>query len=260
MKKILTIAGSDSSGGAGVQADLKTFSAFGEYGMSVITAVTAQNTQGVTDIYNITIDSVKKQIKAVFEDIEPDAVKIGMLSNKEIVMAVYESLKEFGAKNIVLDPVMVSTSGFKLLDEDCIEALTKHLFSLATVITPNMPEASVLLNREINTVKDMEKAALDLQKPINGNILIKGGHLHDRCTDILCCRGEITEFTNEKIDANNTHGTGCTLSSAIALMLARGYDVKTAVKEAKDYVYGAIKNAPDFGKGSGPLNHFWRNK
>lgn len=257
MKKVLTIAGSDSSGGAGIQADLKTMTSHKVYGMSVITALTAQNTTGVFGVLESTPEFVSLQIDAVFKDIYPDAVKIGMVSNKEIISVIAEKLKEYKAKNIVLDPVMVATSGSKLFKDDSIDMLINKLTPLATVITPNIQEAEVLCGFEINNKEDMRKAALKISQNYCGCILIKGGHLTDSSDDLLYVDGEFTWYKQAKINNSNTHGTGCTLSSAIACNLAEGFNIKESIQNAKNYITGALKANLNLGNGSGPLNHCW---
>ena len=259
MKKVLTIAGSDSSGGAGIQADLKTFCAHKVYGMSVITAVTAQNTLGVSHIETLSSFSVKKQIEAVAEDIEIDAVKIGMLSNAEIILTVAELIKRYRFKNIVLDPVMISTTGFDLLEKDAKEALIQELLPLADVITPNLHEASAILDGlEIKSKDDMEKSVHAFRKLTASAVLIKGGHLVDDAADLLAYEDKFRWYDAPKINTNNTHGTGCTLSSAIASNLALGLSVEQAVFDAKEYITGAIRNSLDIGSGNGPTNHLYR--
>ncbi|WP_373899777.1 bifunctional hydroxymethylpyrimidine kinase/phosphomethylpyrimidine kinase [Haloimpatiens sp. FM7315] len=258
MKKVLTIAGSDCSGGAGIQADLKTIIANKCYGMSVITALTAQNTTGVYGIETCSKDFVKNQMDCIFKDIFPDAVKIGMVSSIEVIEAISEKLKEYKAKNIVVDPVMVSTSGSKLLEDDAIDKLLKDLIPLAKVITPNLFEAEILCGFKIKTTEDMIKAAKKIGENFNGHILIKGGHLEDNANDLLFSKGEIFWFQEEKIDNPNTHGTGCTLSSAIASNLAKGYSVRDSIKNSKDYITGALRANLNLGKGSGPLDHGYK--
>lgn len=262
INKILTIAGSDCSGGAGIQADLKTMAAFGCYGMSVITALTAQNTTGVYGVENCSAEFIEKQIDCVFNDIIPDAVKIGMVSSASIVKSISEKLILYKPKDIVVDPVMVSTSGSKLLDEDAIESLIKDLIPLATVITPNLFEAALLCGFEIKTTKEMIKAAEKIAEEYSGNILIKGGHLEDHANDLLYKDGKTTWFKAERIANLNTHGTGCTLSSAIACNLAKGYSVEESIRKSKTYISGALKDQLDLGRGRGPLNHCyeWTNK
>lgn len=255
MKKVLTIAGSDCSGGAGIQADIKTITVHKMYAMSVITALTAQNTTGVYGILEADKDFVENQIDCVFTDIFPDAVKIGMLSNTDIIKSIANKLKLYNVKNIVLDPVMVSTSGSKLLKDDAIDTLVNCLMPLATVITPNTREAECLANMNIDSKEQMEEAAREISKKYKGYILIKGGHLTDCSDDLLYVDGKSYWFEQENIDNNNTHGTGCTLSSAIACNLANGYDIVQSIKNAKNYITGALKANMDLGKGSGPLMH-----
>lgn len=259
MKTVLTIAGSDSIGGAGIQADIKTISANGCYAMSVITAVTAQNTIGVTGIHDIPPEFVLKQLEAIFDDITPDAVKIGMLSNTEIIYAIADFLKKRKAVNIVADTVMVSTSGHRLLAENAVTALTENIFPIACIVTPNIPEAEILSDMEIKNSRQMIKSAEKIYDKFGVHVLIKGGHLESAASDLLYADGVKTWFETEKINNPNTHGTGCTLSSAIASNLAKGMNVKESVKLAKDYVTGAIMYGLDLGKGRGPLNHMYRN-
>lgn len=256
MKKVLTIAGSDSCGGAGIQADLKAMSALGVYGMSVITAVTAQNTKGVFGVSEIPNELILGQIKAIFDDIQVDAVKIGMLSSSQVIKTVSHALQKVNAKNVVIDPVMVSKSNYKLLKDEAIEEL-KNFISLGYLITPNIPEAEILSQMQIKSEEDMVNSALIIQKLGVKNILLKGGHRKDNCTDILLLEnGEIVKFEGERIDTKNTHGTGCTLSSAIASFLAKGLSVEKAIKEAKAYITEAIKNSFSIGSGVGPVGHF----
>ncbi|GHU58967.1 hydroxymethylpyrimidine/phosphomethylpyrimidine kinase [Clostridia bacterium] len=255
MVKVLTIAGSDSSGGAGIQADIKTITAHKAYAMSVITALTAQNTTGVFGIHEVPPEFVEKQIDAVFADIYPDAVKIGMVSNPRIIKVIAKRLKYHDAKNIVVDPVMVSTSGSKLLSDDSIETLTGELFPLASVVTPNIPEAELLCGFSINNESDMKKAGRAISERTKTAVLVKGGHLVNDAVDFMCSHDSITKFGAKRIDNTNTHGTGCTLSSAIACGLAFGYSLEESVKRAKDYVSGALSAKLDLGAGSGPLDH-----
>lgn len=262
--KALTIAGSDSGGGAGIQADLKTFSALGCYGMSVITAMTAQNTQAVTGIQAADSEFVAQQMDAVLEDIGTDAVKIGMLFSAGIIEAVADRLSVHKVKNIVLDPVMIAKSGDKLLKDDAIETMTEKLFPLATLITPNIPEANVLTGLDIRTESDLGKAAEKLFETGVKNVLIKGGHLEgDESTDYLFSKKDHSiekyQFAAPRIQTKNTHGTGCTFSSAIAAFLAQGCDLESAVKFAKQYMNGAIEDgaAYQLGSGHGPVNHFF---
>lgn len=254
MKTALTIAGSDSSGGAGIQADLKTFLANGVYGMSAITALTAQNTLGVRSVLNSTPEFLCDQLDAIFEDIFPDAIKIGMVSSAELIEIIAERLKFYGAKNIVVDPVMVATSGAKLIDDDAIHTLKSKLFPLATIITPNIPELEVILHKKISTPLDMEIFAEKIFEQYGCAVLAKGGHNLNDANDYLF-DGVGQWFYGKRIDTQNTHGTGCTLSSAIAANLAKGFDLKTSVGRAKSYLTGALSTNLNLGKGSGPLNH-----
>ncbi len=257
LKTALTIAGSDCSGGAGIQADLKTFSAHGVFGMSVITAVTAQNTQGVFGIQDIHPDMVENQIEAIFEDLPVDSVKIGMVSKIETIEAITKKLSIYKPNIIVLDPVMVSKSGYHLLNEESIDFLIKYLLPMATIITPNLPEAEVILGIEIKTIYDMERAAISIYNMGSKNVLIKGGHLEGDATDILYDGMKFTHFKQERIHTKNTHGTGCTLSSAIASNLALEYSIIDAVKKAKTYITEAIAHSLNLGKGVGPTHHFY---
>jgi hydroxymethylpyrimidine/phosphomethylpyrimidine kinase len=261
--RVLTIAGSDSGGGAGIQADLKTIAAHGCYGASVITALTAQNTLGVTGIHAVPVDFVAAQMDAVLGDIGADAVKIGMLFSPELIRTVAEGLIRHGVKAIVLDPVMVAQSGDKLLQDEAIEALKSELIPLATLITPNLPEASVLLNREIATQEAAMQALTELAAMGCGNVLVKGGHLESGDSDdtlYLGPEGRIVTLPGVRIPTRNNHGTGCTLSSAIASNLARGEDVESAVRHAKEYISGAIRAGAAYaiGQGHGPVHHFYR--
>ena len=255
MKTALTIAGSDSSGGAGIQADIKTMTANGVYAMSAITALTAQNTIGVTDMMKVSPVFLEEQLECIFTDIWPDAVKIGMVTSKELILTIAASLKKYQAKNIVLDPVMVATSGAKLISDDAIRALQTELLPLATVATPNIPEAEVLSEMKIHTQKDMVKAAQMISMKYQCSVLCKGGHQIEDANDLLYHDGEITWFYGRRIPNPNTHGTGCTLSSAIASNLAKGYALKDAIQFAKNYISGALAANLDLGKGSGPMNH-----
>jgi hydroxymethylpyrimidine/phosphomethylpyrimidine kinase len=261
--KVLTIAGSDSGGGAGIQADLKTFSAIGCYGMSVITALTAQNTQGVKAIHAVPPAFAVEQIEAVLSDIGADAIKIGMLYSAELIEAVAQALKKHGARKIVLDPVMVAQSGDKLLQDDAIEAIKTHLMPLADVVTPNIPEASVLCGRQLTQWSDIESAAETLAKYGSRSILIKGGHGDERkSTDLLFLAGEgrFVSCEADRIETNNNHGTGCTLSSAIASYMAKGKDIEEAVQEAKTFMNHAIAAGAHYkiGHGHGPVHHFFQ--
>lgn len=255
MKKALTIAGSDSSGGAGIQADLKTMTMNGVYAMSAITALTAQNTTGVSGIMEVTPEFLSLELDAVFTDIYPDAVKTGMVSSSELIHTIVNSLKKYHAKNIVVDPVMVATSGAKLISDDAIETLKKELLPIATVITPNIPEAEVLSGIKINNEEDMITAARIIYEKYGCNVLCKGGHQINDANDLLYRDGSYIWFKGKRINNNNTHGTGCTLSSAIASYLAREESLDEAVKHAKVYISKALEAQLDLGKGSGPLAH-----
>ena len=255
MRTALSIAGSDSSGGAGVQADLKTMTMNGVFAMSAITALTAQNTTGVTGILEADPEFLKKQIDAVFEDIRPDAVKIGMVSSSGLIKMIAERLQHYKAENIVVDPVMVATSGSRLLEEDAVDTLKKELLPIATVITPNIPEAEILCGMEIHTEEDMVAAAKAIYEDLGCAVLLKGGHNINDANDLLYTKEEVSWFKGKRINNPNTHGTGCTLSSAIAANLAKGFDLKTSVQRAKDYISRALAEMLDLGAGSGPMNH-----
>lgn len=258
MKTVLTIAGSDSIGGAGIQADLKTMCAHKVYGMTVIAALTAQNTMGVQGIHTPPPDFVTAQIDSVFTDIIPDAVKIGMLANAGIIQAVADGLSKYHAKNIVLDPVMISTSNHRLLEESAEKALIQVLLPMADVITPNLPEAAALAGSpQITTREQMLDAAKTISSLTKAAILVKGGHLIDCADDLLFANGTAHWFSTQHIDTDNTHGTGCTLSSAIASNLALGHPLVEAVRISKDYITGALRNDPHLGHGNGPLNHLY---
>ncbi len=255
MRTAITIAGSDSSGGAGIQADIKTMMANGVYAMSAITALTAQNTTGVTSILNATPKFLGEELDAVFTDIYPDAVKIGMVSEGGLIRVIAEKLRQYQAKNIVVDPVMVATSGAKLISEDAVETLKQELFPLADVLTPNIPEAEVLTGRTINGMQEMIEAAKEISETYHCAVLCKGGHNVNDANDLLYADGSYRWFNGKRINNPNTHGTGCTLSSAIAANLAKGYDLETAVRRAKDYISGALAAMLDLGTGSGPMDH-----
>lgn len=255
IKTVLTIAGSDSSGGAGIQADLKTMLANGVYGMSAITALTAQNTTGVTAISEVTPEFLGQQLDAVFTDIFPDAVKTGMVANAKLIRVIAERLNFYKAKNIVVDPVMIATSGARLISEEAVAVLKERLLTIAALVTPNIPEAEVLSEIRIADKSDMEKAASLIYEKYGSSVLLKGGHSINNADDLLYENGEAVWFEGVRIDNPNTHGTGCTLSSAIASNLAKGYDLKTSVRLAKEYISGALASMLDLGKGSGPLNH-----
>lgn len=257
MKKALTIAGSDSCGGAGIQADIKTMTMHGVYAMSAITALTAQNTTGVTGIMEVTPEFLKEQIDDVFNDIRPDAVKIGMVSSSELINATADRLKSYGAENIVADPVMIATSGSRLINEDAIATLKSDLLPIASIITPNIPEAEVLSGISIHNKNDMIKAAKIISEDYGCAVLCKGGHSLNDANDLLFADGKYKWFNGKRVDNPNTHGTGCTLSSAIASNLAKGFDIESSVQRAKDYISGAVEDMLDLGKGSGPLNHMF---
>lgn len=258
MFRALTIAGSDTCGGAGIQADLKSFSANGVYGMSVITAVTAQNTMGVFGIQDINPEMIEAQIDVIFNDISVDAIKIGMVSKIESIKSISKSLKKAEKlPMIVLDPVMISKSGFNLLSKDAKETLINELFPLATLITPNLPEAEEILGIEIKTLGDMKEAALKLKELGPKAVLVKGGHLEGEATDLLFDGKEFIVLPQKRINTTHTHGTGCTLSSAIAANLAKGMTIEAAVREGKKYVTTAIEHGFELGKGVGPTNHFY---
>ena len=255
MRTALSIAGSDSSGGAGIQADLKTMTMNGVFAMSAITALTAQNTTGVTGIMEVTPDFLQQQIDAVFEDIYPDAVKIGMVSSSALIEKIAERLQFYGAKNIVVDPVMVATSGSRLIAEEAVKTLKEKLLPIAAVVTPNIPEAKILSGMEIHTEEEMEKAAKMIGDSYSCAVLLKGGHNINDANDLLYSDGKCKWFKGKRIDNPNTHGTGCTLSSAIAANLAKGYGLEDAVEKAKNYISGALAAILDLGAGSGPMNH-----
>lgn len=257
MKKALTIAGSDSCGGAGIQADIKTMTMNGVYAMSAITALTAQNTTGVTGIMEVTPEFLKEQIDDVFNDIRPDAVKIGMVSSSELIKTIADRLKAFDAVNIVVDPVMVATSGSRLINEDAIATLKSDLLPIASIITPNIPEAEVLSEISIQSEKDMIRAAKIISESYGCAVLCKGGHSINEANDLLYENEKYRWFKGKRIDNPNTHGTGCTLSSAIASNLAKGFELSVAVQRAKDYISGALADMLDIGKGSGPMNHMF---
>lgn len=255
MRTALTIAGSDSSGGAGIQADIKTMTANGVFAMSAVTALTAQNTTGVTGIMEVSPEFLKKQLDCVFMDIYPDAVKIGMVSSASLIRTIAETLIEYGAKNIVVDPVMVATSGSRLISEDAIDTLKEKLLPMASVLTPNIPEAEVLSGMQVKTEEDMIRAAERIGREYGCAVLLKGGHQLNDANDLLYRNGSSRWFYGKRIDNPNTHGTGCTLSSAIASNLAKGFSMDEAVERAKIYISGALGAMLDLGKGSGPMNH-----
>ncbi len=255
MKTALSIAGSDCSGGAGIQADLKTMTMNGVFAMSAITALTAQNTTGVTGIFEVTPEFLEQQIDAVFQDIRPDAVKIGMVSSTDLIQSIAQRLRFYEAENIVVDPVMVATSGSRLIASEAVETLKRELLPLAAVVTPNIPEAEILSGCTIQNEEDMVQAAKIISENYHCAVLCKGGHNINDANDLLYADGKAQWFYGKRIQNPNTHGTGCTLSSAIAANLAKGYNLTAAVGKAKDYISGALAAMLDLGKGSGPMNH-----
>ncbi len=257
MKTVLTIAGSDSSGGAGIQADIKTMTAHGVFAMSAVTALTAQNTTGVYDILEVSPEFLAVEIDSVFEDIPPDAVKTGMVASAELIEVIAEKMCQYNVRNLVVDPVMVSTSGKKLIDDSAITVLKERLLPLAAVITPNLSEAEVLTGRKIHTKEDMAEAGKALSAEIPAAVLLKGGHRMEDADDLLVQGGQLQWIPGEHILNSNTHGTGCTLSSAIASNLALGFGLTEAVINAKEYISGALRAMLNLGKGSGPLNHMY---
>ena len=255
MKTALSIAGSDCSGGAGIQADLKTMTMQGVYAMSAITALTAQNTTGVSGILEVPPEFLEKQLDAVFQDITPDAVKIGMVSESDLIRMIAKKLRQYQAKNIVVDPVMVATSGARLISEEAVDVLKEELFPLADLLTPNIPETEVLTGRKIKSADDMIEAAKQVSEQYHCAVLCKGGHKLNDANDLLYEDGTYQWFEGNRIDNPNTHGTGCTLSSAIASNLAKGFSMVESVNRAKDYISGALAAMLDLGKGSGPMDH-----
>lgn len=256
MRTALTIAGSDSGGGAGIQADIKTMTVNGVYAMSAVTALTAQNTTGVSAILEATPEFLAAEIDAVFKDIRPDAVKIGMVSSAALIRVIAERLRFYKAENIVVDPVMVATSGARLIAEDAVEILEKELLPIADVVTPNIPEAEILSGLSIRSEEDMVEAAKTISERFGCDVLLKGGHSLNDANDLLCMRGGSSRwFRGKRIDNPNTHGTGCTLSSAIAANLAKGFDMPSSIERAKEYISGALGAMLDLGSGSGPMNH-----
>ncbi|MCR5826628.1 MAG: bifunctional hydroxymethylpyrimidine kinase/phosphomethylpyrimidine kinase [Oscillospiraceae bacterium] len=255
MKKVLTIAGSDSGGGAGIQADIKTMTMNGVFAMSAVTALTAQNTTGVQGIFEVTPAFLAQQLDSVFTDLRPDAVKIGMVASTKLIEVIAERLRFYDAANVVVDPVMVATSGAKLIADDAVETLTQCLFPLATVLTPNIPEAEVLCGWQIRDAADMERAAREIGVRFQSAVLLKGGHAVNDANDLLYSVDTLQWFRGKRIDNPNTHGTGCTLSSAIAANLAKGFSMEASVERAKAYVSGALSAMLDLGAGSGPMAH-----
>lgn len=258
MKAVLTIAGSDSSGGAGIQADIKTMMALGVYAMSAVTALTAQNTKGVSGIMEVTPDFLARQMDAVFSDICPDATKIGMVSSVDLIEVIANKCEFYNAANLVVDPVMVATSGARLISEGAVDALRERLFPLADVITPNLPELEILTGRKVTDIKDWEEAGRYLADKYSCAVLVKGGHGSQDADDLLISEKGSRILHGKRIDTANTHGTGCTLSSAIASYLAQGMELFQAVEMAKEYITGALMDGMDLGEGSGPLNHAYR--
>lgn len=253
----LTIAGSDSSGGAGIQADLKTFSAIGTYGMSAITAITAQNTQGVFLVEELSTEMVRKQIEVVFDDIEPKALKIGMVSNENIIREIANTLKKYNPEYLVVDPVMISKSGYSLLKPEAKKSMIEELIPMAYIITPNVPEAEEITDTTINNLEDMKEVGRKILALGPKFVLMKGGHLEGDAVDVLIGEDTFEVFKVERLDRKNTHGTGCTLSSAITAHLALGYDIVEAVKLSKNYITEAIRHSFDIGNGVGPVHHFY---
>jgi hydroxymethylpyrimidine/phosphomethylpyrimidine kinase len=258
MKKALTIAGSDSGGGAGIQADLKTFTTFGVFGMSAITALTAQNTVGVQSIFEVTPEFIMEQIKSIMSDIGTDAAKTGMLANEIIVETVAEAIEKFHIPNVVVDPVMIAKSGDPLLSESARQTIKQRLIPLATVVTPNVFEAETMMNMRIRTIEDMKTAARELKQTGCKWIVIKGGHLQDErdAVDVVYNGQVFHLLKSPRFETKNTHGTGCTFSSAIAAGLAKGYELLKAIQQAKQFITEAIKQSYSIGKGHGPTNHF----
>ena len=255
MKRVLTIAGSDCSGGAGIQADLKTMAAHGVYGMSAVTALTAQNTTGVSGVHETPPEFVAEQLDRIFEDIRPDAVKIGMVSSAEIIRVIAQRLGRYGAEHIVVDPVMVATSGSRLMQDSAVEALRGELFPLAEIITPNLSEAAALCGFAVEDEADMLRAAQAVGGTLPGAVLVKGGHLAGRADDLLWQKGACRWYRAGRVENPNNHGSGCTLSSAIASNLALGRPLEEAVGRAKEYITRCMEAGLDLGAGSGPLNH-----
>lgn len=255
MKTALTIAGSDCSGGAGIQADIKTMIANGVYAMSAVTALTAQNTMGITAISEVDEFFLRQQLDSVFEDIFPDAVKTGIVANERLIDTIVDRLSFYGASNIVVDPVMISTSGSRLISEEAVASLRSRLLPIADIVTPNIPEACVISGMDITDRKSMEEAAIKIHETYGCAVLLKGGHSLKNADDVLAEKNRITWFDNERIENPNTHGTGCTLSSAIAANLAKGLTLSDSVKLAKSYVSGALSCMMGLGKGNGPINH-----
>ena len=260
MKKVLSIAGSDSSGGAGIQADIKTITMHGVFAMTAITALTAQNTLGVQDVFVVSENFMREQIKSVFTDIRPDAIKIGMIPTDSLVEVVAQELNFFQAKNIIVDPVMIATSGADLTNKNAVKKLTSLLFPMAELITPNIFESEILSEIKINSSEDMIKATKIINQKYGCKVLLKGGHSQNNSSDLLYTGDNLYWFHGEKINNPNTHGTGCTLSSAIASNIAKGQNLNLAIKNAKEYIANCIKAMLDLGSGRGPLNHMFNMK
>ncbi|WP_458414149.1 bifunctional hydroxymethylpyrimidine kinase/phosphomethylpyrimidine kinase [Schinkia sp. CFF1] len=259
--KALTIAGSDSGGGAGIQADLKTFQELGVYGMSAITAITAQNTTGVQGVYPVSTEGIAKQIDSIGTDLTPDAVKTGMLFNSEIIKVVAEKIKKYQWKNLVVDPVMIAKGGAPLLQEEAIAALKQYLLPLSAVVTPNIPEAEVISGRKIKSLEDRKEAAKMIYNLGAGNVMIKGGHEDaEQMIDLLYDGKDFYQYESKRIETKNTHGTGCTFSAAITSQLAKGNKVDSAIQVAKDFIQAAIEDDLHIGSGHGPTNHWAFNK
>ncbi|MDZ5607434.1 bifunctional hydroxymethylpyrimidine kinase/phosphomethylpyrimidine kinase [Bacillus pseudomycoides] len=259
VNKALTIAGSDSGGGAGIQADLKTFQELGVYGMTAITAITAQNTLGVQGVYPVTPQGIQEQLNSIGTDLTPDAVKLGMLFSSEIIKVVAENIKKFGWNNIVLDPVMIAKGGASLLQQEAVQALKEYLLPIATVVTPNVPEAEVLTGMEIHNIQDSKEAAKELYRLGAKYVLMKGGHATyqgNEVIDFLFDGEQFIEYRSERIDSKQTHGSGCTFASAVTAGLAKGYPIEEAVQEAKKFISIAIEEQLNIGSGHGPTNHF----
>ncbi|MEI3325888.1 MAG: bifunctional hydroxymethylpyrimidine kinase/phosphomethylpyrimidine kinase [Thomasclavelia sp.] len=257
MPACLTIAGSDSSGGAGIQADVKTMLINRVYAMSALTALTAQNTTGVTGIYEVSDEFLEQQLDSIFTDIYPEAVKIGMVSNQALIISIAKKLKEYNARNIVIDPVMIASSGAKLIDDEAIDTLKEYLLPMATVLTPNIPEAEILADMKIKNEPEMVEAAALIGEKYGCAVLIKGGHAINDANDLLYQKGHYQWFKEKRIDNFNTHGTGCTLSSAIAANLAKGDSLEKSIEKAKKYISKALAAMLDLGSGSGPMDHGW---
>lgn len=260
MKKVMTIAGSDSGAGAGIQADLKAIAAMGAYGTSAITSITAQNTLGVQNVFNLPLTIIADQIESILDDIGAHAVKTGMLATGDIISLVADKVKKYNIKLLVVDPVMVSTSGDVLLQQDALDNLKNCLLPLAYITTPNMREAEVLSGQPVTTLSEMKEAAKKIYSFGPKNVVVKGGHLEGEAIDVLYNGKEFKYFKNPKVDTKNTHGTGCTFAAALAANLAFGFEVEKALQKTKEYITGALKDSLDVGQGAGPVNHFWKGQ